>query len=192
MKNWIDSQLGNFTFDEYNWSKTFELNAFSVFTFDDGFRSTGVNNGCVKLKIEADDEEDIPTDEVIRISRLTIDNHESLIREGLLALYNDILGDKVDSGMWWHSEIDEMRKDGADFISGNKGLLTSQDDLTAFLGKPSIYVQNFGYAYGKPCSTIIFNSMIDPEHGIGLLTDGESILGIGYGIEADVFERDDR
>lgn len=192
MRNWVDSQLGAFTFDEYWWSKTFELNAFSVFTYcDNGYHNTSINNRCVKLTIDAEDEEDFPTEDIINVARFTVGNHQNLLREGILALYNDMLGIEVDSGLWWHSEIEHIRESAVG-IPPDMVSLNTAEDLYAFLGCPSINVTCCAGGYPKPCATINFDAEFDQEHGFGILTDGKSVLGIGRALEIDVFEEDER
>ena len=194
MKNWVDSQLGTFAYnEEYEvWSKYFELDAFSVFTYDSfNEEETGTNRTKVELTIQGELLDAFPTNELINVARLTIDNHQSLLREGILALFNDMSGIKVVSKSWWHDSIDEIREGNVDILS-DKRLITIPEDLNAFLSEPSISVQSQGYGYHKPCAEINFNNaQFDQEHGFGLLTDGISIVGIGR-FGPDVFKSDDR
>lgn len=66
-------------------------------------------------------------------------------------------------------------------------MLTETEDLLLYLGAPSIYIQSSTYGYDQPCATIMFESTFEPEHGIGMLTDGNRILGIGYQMDVSPF-----
>lgn len=190
MATWNDSQLGEFTFDYFQWEQTLRMEAFSVFTyFESEARKVASSNASVAICIEAEDESDFPSEEIVAIARLTIKNHARLLRDGLHALLNDMLGNGPDSGMWWHSNIDQV----IEIIEGQaKGpaltKLNHPDDLYSLLGKPSIRIQEFGYGYDRPCSVISFESAFEPEHGIGVLTDGSKVLGVGYEMDVSPFD----
>ncbi len=190
MQTWEDDQLGIFKFDRYEWSRMFELPAFSVFRYD-GIEKPAANAGSpfVELMFEADDEEDIPTEEEIAVARLTINNHQNLLNEGIVALFNDILGKEPDSGMWWHLDIKHVREIiVARLVGSHANPLIKPEDLHMLMGQPSILVQESNCGYDQPCAIIRVEAIFEPEHGIGLLTDGNRILGTGYQMDVSPFE----
>lgn len=189
--SWTDPQLGMFKFNEYQWEKTIEIEAFSIFPYG-GFGNPNEDNSSsnIVLGIEAEDECEIPSEQVIEVARLTIKNHQYLLREGIKALFNDLIGKGPDSGMWWHSAIDHVREIVANRVDESTlAVLNKPEDLHALLGKPSIRVQEFGYGYDDPCSIISFEAVFEPEHGIGILTDGTQILGVGYEMDVSPFNQ---
>jgi hypothetical protein len=190
MQTWKDAQLGTFMYDGHGWwSRTFELPAFSVFRYG-GFNEPPAKAGSpiVDILFEADDEKGIPTEGEIAVARRTIDNHRQLVSEGIVALFKDILGKGPDSGMWWHSDIENVREMvSGRFVGPHESSLLEPEDLHLLMGKPSIVVQESGYGYDQPCAIICFEAIFEPEHGIGLLTDGNRILGIGYQMDVSPF-----
>ena len=189
MATWSDSELGEFGFDQLGWSRKFDLPAFAVFEYG-GFSNSAVHGGrsSVTVVIEADHEDEMPTAEMIAVARLTIQNHQSLIDQGTTALFDDIDGDGPNSGMWWHGDIDHVREIVASrFYRRPMNPLTGPADLRTLLGRPSIIVQQRGYGYDHPCAIIAFEALFEPEHGVGLLTDGRSILGTGYQVDVSPY-----
>lgn len=188
MRSWNDYQLGTFTFEEYQWKRSMEMEAFSIFTYR-GFADPdeSMNNSTVEIGIDAEDENDIPIEEVVKVARLTIENHNLLLKNGIKALFNDLKGG-LDSGMWWHASIDHVREIVARQVN-DPGLakLEQAEDLHALLGSPRIRIQEFGYGYDRPCSVISFESVFEIEHGIGILTDGYNVLGVGYEMDVSPF-----
>jgi hypothetical protein len=186
---WSDPELGVFEYDELGWSREFDLPAFAVFEYG-GFSNSAVHAGSssVTVLIEADDEDEKPTAGMIAVARLAIKNHESLVDQGASALFDDIRGNGPDSGMWWHGAIEHVREIVASrFNREPMNLLTGPTDLRSLLGRPRIIVQQRGYKYDYPCAIVEFEALFEPEHGVGLLTDGRSILGTGYQMEVSPY-----
>ena len=174
MTTWTHSKLGEFEFVGDGWMCEFEHPKFSVLN---GSRS-------VRLMFEVNDENDVPSEKNILIASNTLSNIETLLDEGVNVLFRDFHGQGPDSGMWWHDDIDYVQEILSDYSSS----LTTADDLYTLLSTPSIVVQETGYGYDNPCAIIGFESPIEEEHGIGLLTDGQKILGTGYRMGVEVFE----
>lgn len=183
MSTWEDPELGVFELSRgEGWCREIDVPNFMAFQYSDWPKRP------VYLIFAADDENDIPTDGQVSVARQTINNLERLIEEGLLALVDDFQGRGPDSGMWWHSDIDQvlenLTSNGARLDS-----LGSPDDLYVVMGQPSIRIQESGYGYGKPCAIIGFEAQFEVEHGVGILTDGEQILGTGYRTDVSPFGR---
>lgn len=186
MTNWIHEELGTFSFDQIGWCRTFDFPAFEAFRYG-GPRKPNENSGSseVDLTFEADDEGDFPSEAEIAVARQVIANHELLLAEAVQLLFNDLLGIGPDLGIWWRGSIDQVRE-----IIANYGSYTLEtlDDLGHLLGQPRIFIQESGYGYDYPCAIISFEAVFEHEHGIGMLTDGKRILGIGYQMDASPFE----
>jgi len=189
LKSWVDSILGSFHFNEYQWERSIRMEAFSVFHCSEASDvSIDASHSYVVLGIEADDESEVPSEEVMEVARLTIKNHRYLIDEALKALFDDFVGDGPGSEMWWHSAIDHVREIVVSRAVATDSIqLNNPEDLHALLGKPSIRAQEYGYGYDKPCTTICFEAVFEPEHGIGILTNGSEVLGVGYQMDVSPF-----
>jgi hypothetical protein len=186
MTIWTHEELGSFSFDQTGWSRTFELPAFEVFKYGN-YRKPNEESGTSKvyLTFEGWDESDFPSEEEIAVARRVIVNHEHLLAEGVQFLFNDLLGTGPDSGIWWRGNIGQVREIIANYCDNR---LENVDDLVCLLGQPRIFIQESGYGYDHPCAIISFESVFEQEHGIGMLTDGKRILGIGYQTDASPFE----
>ena len=69
--------------------------------------------------------------EVIDVGMATIANCEKLIATGLQVLFDDFHGNRKDSGMWWHNDLDHIHEIlGPDYSSE---VLNSPDDLFQLL-----------------------------------------------------------
>lgn len=180
MKTWQHSNLGEFIFRESSWVHGFRLPAFDV--FDRGGAPANLDRErLIDLAFEADDEEHFPAEDEVSVARATLENHERLISEGITMLFEDLLGEGPDSGMWWHGSIEQVREIIASSLGSNsQGLPAVATDLHQLMSQPSIFVQEFGYDYDEPCAILSFEAVFEAEHGIGILTDGQRVLGTGY------------
>lgn len=184
MAAWNHPTFGEMTFETYAWSTEFQSEKFRQFTYF-GYewqRAEYVS----RIQFEAEDETDIPNDEIVEVGRKVAENHESLIEQALVILLEDFRGTSRESGMWWHGGMDQVVESVADDPKAPDRLETTQD-LYHHLGLPSIFVQSSGYGYDAPCAIIGFEASFDPERGVGFLTDGEQILGVGYRGDAGAF-----
>lgn len=177
MAEWSHPNWGEFSFQEhYGWARTIELQAFSKFR--DGETK-------IEIAIDADSEDEIPTTDLVSVAEKTVANHKSLIESGVDLLWNDFHGNGPDSGMWWRGDVDHIYE----ILDGRFGddVLGQPQGLYYILEKASLRIQGSGYGYDKPCSIIGFESPIDIEHGIGILTDGVHVIGLGYRSDPDAY-----
>lgn len=108
----------------------------------------------------------------------------------LKALFDDLHGKGPSSGMWWHGDIDSIYEDLSEETGSLRSLKIEQpESLTRLLGSPSIMIREFGYGYKEPRATICFEALFEIEHGIGILTDGMTILGTGYQMDVSPFKQ---
>lgn len=180
MAEWEHPELGAFRFDSA-WLGTATLPVFSKFASMESSASE-----TVEILIDAYKSTDIPSDGVVRVAINTISNADSLVKSGLQVLFDDFHGIRPDSGMWWHDEIDHVCEILDNRFS--RGVLDTADGLYELLGDASLLIQGRGYGYDSPCAVIGFESPIDVEHGVGFLTDGAQIIGLGYRADPCAFE----
>ena len=87
--------------------------------------------------------------------------------------------------MWWSDNISHVYE-----VLGEGyriWVLDSPLGLHSLLGNPSVLVQECGFGYDQACAIIAFESDIDIEHGIGVLTDGQKVIGVGYATDTEAF-----
>ena len=190
MHTWTDDQLGSFSNDGHGWSRTLPLPGFRAFRYG-GLGKPLLARGIseIELVFDADDESDIPTVEETAVARRVVDRHEQLIEQGITALFEDMTGAGRNSGTWWHANISQVREIVTSRIVDPDSVAISEPcDLALAMGQPSILIQEFGYDYDDPCGVINFEAIFEPEHGVGFLTDGVQILGVGFQMDVSPFQ----
>lgn len=124
--------------------------------------------------IEADEPDEELDDKMVAVAIRTVSNFGNLIQAAMEALLKYFHGSGPDSGMWWHDAGDQVKQIVSRKFPANK--LETADDLFALMTPPTIFVPEFG----DGSAVIGCESAIDLEHGIGILTDGEKVIGLGY------------
>ncbi|MGB1311859.1 MAG: hypothetical protein ACPG47_11635 [Leucothrix sp.] len=181
MKEWTDPQLGRFVFNEYQWQQKCLLDAFSVFSYAELKKPADELGQSITVAFLANDENDIPTTQAIKVGVDTIENHQALLAEGVAGLFDDFHGKGRNTGMWWRSDINHIKEIVASRAATQELLpINTPSDVHRLLSSPSIFIDGSGYNYDEPLSILMFEAIFEPEHGIGFLTDGAKILGLGY------------
>jgi hypothetical protein len=194
MITWTHPELGEFEFDGFAWRKAFYLPAFSAFTQPCG--RSPEHRGEVDAHVQSIDQTDFPTPEIADLLSKVIRNHEQLIPRIVAALIADILGTGPQSGTWWHRNVASIEESIArlDGISPSQTKV-STENIKRLLSPPDILIRDEN-GPGKfdawrdgvtPVAEFVFSSPIEVEHGIGVLTDGEEITGIGFAGDARGF-----
>lgn len=179
---WEHPTLGTFLYDYVGWSKEIELPAFSEYIYRR--RGGQETRSTVKLSFTSedlgDDRPEEPDKQAVGLADKVIANQELLNKRLLNAVWEDLNGRGPETGMWWHGDWRTIREM---LVSGWKTTpppLDSEADLNLHLGHAAIFIEPSHQDYPKPCVRFSFQSAIDPEHGIGVLSDGVRILGVGY------------
>ena len=114
------------------------------------------------------------------VSRILINQHalNALLLE---AIWQDLNGLGPGTDMWWHGDWPTIRETiRSAWKRSPPHPLDSKEDLYLHLGNMRIYVNEGIRNFASPNARFVFDSAIDPEHGIGVLSDGTKILGVGY------------
>jgi hypothetical protein len=184
-KIWKHADLGTFKFDD-GWVSSLSLPAFKAFKYDsEGSRARSFKTDiCFAVDLP----EDVPTPRTVAVAMRVIKNQESLAGKLKKAIFDDINGRGPRSGMWWRGNIQTINEYVAD-ESGRRKLkpLKAPADLEHFLGRPAIDIRESVYGFDKPCAIISFSALFEPEHGVGILTDGVRILGLGDCVDVTPF-----
>lgn len=140
----------------------------------------------IEFELDGENLVDSLPDRLVDLAVQIINNATQLVELGLQALFDDLYGRGSNSGMWWHGNLEMVCESLGKTLAENP--IESPERLYGLLGNPSIYVQTSCYRYDAPCAEFGFASDIDPEHGVGIVTDGHKIIGIGYRATAGAFE----
>ena len=174
METWKHSTLGKFTADEIAWKGHCTLPSFKAFRYGGSRRSK------LRLEFEIEDEDEpvVPSKRAVAVAERIVKNEQSLSEKIANAVWKDVNGNGKDTGMWWHGDMESV----LDNISsaGGKSKLIDANDIYKVIGSPSVWIRESIYLYEKPCGIICFNCAFDVEHGLGVLTNGTSVLGLGY------------
>ena len=185
MPTWNHPELGEFKLGYTGWARDLAFPAFKPFRYDWGGRLRTRNKITLEFDIDDEDEDNvpIPSKRAIAVAQRTIKNQESLATRIVKAVWNDLHGRGRDTGMWWHGDIRTINEQITGIFGGRKGKpqsLGKLDDLYLLLGVNKIRIRESSYQCERPIATVNFAAAFDDEHGVGVLTDGTRVLGIGY------------
>jgi hypothetical protein len=190
---WKHPELGRFTFHHGCWTQTVNAPGFKAFDYDPGYGNDPIPSGKIPLRIEAKNERDKPSAELITVAIAVLADPPGIIELITSALWNDFAGEGPHSGMWWHGQIKELTEEMPS--------LKSPADLCDLLrlysirirkpdpGRPEAFIVNpftkqKVKARPRPpvpaAAEFDFHAPFEEEHGVGILTDGKSVFGVGY------------
>lgn len=191
---WTHPKLGRFESDGHQWAGFIRLPAF------ENFRQKHQKPLTVyPLYFDAAAAPKGPSDEAVNLVLTLIDNAKLLVERIAISLYADFTGSGPNSGMWWHGDLPAVHEN----LEFDKVELGQPQDLLHAMALYRIDVREGieavpGYrtlpgspAYLGPVIDLSFHSNIDIEHGIGVLTNGNAILGFGYAGESTPFRVSD-
>jgi hypothetical protein len=177
---WTEAELGTFHFDNFGWTKRVEMPAFEAFRF--GSRRKRESAKTYQLLIDAESAEESPAPAALALAKRVLGNQEALAAKVAEALWADFTGSGPDSGMWWHGDLNQVA-DGMEEGQPPRGA----GDLFKLLRLSEIRITKS--SSGSEClrAELNFEAAFEEEHGVGILTDGAEILGIGYSGDASEF-----
>lgn len=197
---WTDPRLGKFTFDDVctRWEAVVAAPGFDVLTYDWNKKPTDPGyeppNGHYELKI---DDEQGTTDRAaaVALALKVLGNQVALAERVVAAVWDDINGRGGDSGMWWHGDFSFPQGDPTglrrsfiiDGLTQDGLSLERAEDLKQLLRLREIVVRNDVGEHGESLVELRFDAAFEIEHGIGILTDGDQILGTGYQVDVEAF-----
>ena len=186
---WAHPQLGQFLFDGGTWTAEVEAPAFDVFIYSPAFlKEPYVPSGRYPLQFLADTPAETPSAAAVDLALKVLAPQEALVSKVTTALWEDLNGRGPQSGMWWYGGLDQIADD---YEEEDMPALASADDLHNALALSSISIRQDDESGNRPVVELSFDAFFEEEHGVGILTDGEAILGTGYMISVRPF-RDDR
>jgi hypothetical protein len=179
---WSDPDLGTFHFDDFGWTTRVPLPGFNVFT-----RGKRKPPETYKLLIESDAADQLPTPDAVALVKRVLGNDAALARRVADALWADFTGEGPKSGMYWHGDLDQV----AEGIETGKPPRKA-GDLYKLMSLSEIRIRPVTGDSGKAqvLAELEFDAVFEEEHGVGILTDGANVLGVGYSGEACPFDSD--
>lgn len=177
--------LGRLNPDGDGWRARCRLPAFGSFRY--GGRHLRRKRVLIPMNI-GDDSETLPSSEDLVVAARIVRNQESLANKMRRAIWRDLLGHGPHTGMWWHGDLASIQENLASWDPKPKWLqLESADDLDRTLFVSAIIVGKEWDCDEDGLARIRLHAAYEEEHGVEVLTDGRSILGIGYDSHVDPF-----
>jgi hypothetical protein len=192
---WSHPRLGTLEHDDIWWRREIVIPSLKPFTYVEArkYRST---SWPYELWLECDAEDMQPTEQMASLVVTVLENESRLIPKMLHALWLDLNGRGPESGMWWHGDLPNAYR-GGNWASGVHDSLIAEglpvpncpDDLMKILEPIRLTIRRDFSLPEQWVAEFNFHSGFEVEHGVGVLTDGAEILGIGYNAEADRFKK---
>jgi hypothetical protein len=180
---WDHPSLGHFQYDGVSWTTVIDMPAFKAFSYDTGYSNAPRSTGKHVLAFQADDATDLPSPAAIALASKILANQAKLVTKVTHALWEDFNGRGPGSPMWWHGDLAQVAE-----MMGADQPPTARDDLLALMQVSQIIVRKDVEGPVEPVVELCFHAEFDQEHGVGVLTDGETVLGMGYSGDVTPFD----
>ncbi|MCF6313626.1 MAG: hypothetical protein L3J39_14360 [Verrucomicrobiales bacterium] len=184
-KSWKHPNLGKFKLDssEEYWTTRIQVPALVAFTLDDPHLDKKTDD-LYEIRIGYDPERDTPSDDMIAVAIKILDHQTNLLTKITQAIWDDFSGHGPESGMWWHNDLNEV-KSQYEYMDDNPP--ETANDLFRRMSAEAIHIHKQVEGYDGAVAELEFRADYEEEHGLGVLTDGDVILGIGYAGDTMVF-----
>jgi hypothetical protein len=182
-QTWKHPQLGTFKLNDRRdcWLGACSLPAFNVFNWE--LQSA---KAPTEYDLVFDGTEDHkPSMGEVMIALRVIASQAHLPSMVASTLWEEFNGRGLKSGMWWYGGMDEVAKN---FECGGRSTPTVLDDLLPVMRFNGVWVRESLYEYKNPIVELAFSALFEEEHGVGILTDGSTILGTGYACDVSPYE----
>jgi hypothetical protein len=178
---WKHPTLGPFAFEGMGWTKVVDVPAFKACSYDTGYSNAPRSTGKHRLTFATFGESDVPSPAKVALADRLLANQAPLVDAIATALWEDFNGRGSESGMWWHGDLATAAKSW-------KGLKlpppAKPADVLPGLQLGRIIVRDgFPRHPADPIIELAFHAAFEEEHGVSILTDGQSILGVGYNLD---------
>lgn len=180
--SWTHPVWGEFKYDCERWNGSTEIPSFKQFTYGTDLAGANPPAGRFELCFDADGEDDRPSAPTIALAERICSNQSVLVKKVIQALWDDFNGRGLSSGMWWHGDLEQVRDAMGPFDEPPE----SANDLLRLLEADAVIIRK-PREHGQLLAEICFHAAFEPEHGVGILTDGEAILGTGYILDVEPF-----
>jgi hypothetical protein len=180
MDKWTHPSLGTFEFDGEAWAANVNIPALKGFSYDTGYSNAPRSTGKHEMKFDAQDEDDVPSGDALELALRLVDGQTQFVTTLAEALWRDFNGEGPEVGMWWHGNLEQIAE------SPDRPLRSAKDILP-LLQVCEIRIRKGIRGHRKAVIDMSFHAAFEEEHGVSVLTDVNSVLGVGYMGEADLW-----
>jgi hypothetical protein len=182
-KTWNHPQLGTFQFDKEReaWVGACSMPAFKLFKWD--VESTKPGGRCELLFRTPEGRE--PSEDAARLVLRLVANDAKLAPLVTTTLWDEFNGRGHKSEMWWYGDMDQVAEN---FGYDDRPSPTGPSDLVPVMGFMGLAIRESLHEYNMPIAELTFSAVFEEEHGVGVLTDGDTILGTGYASDVLTYE----
>ena len=177
-KCWSHNTWGEFKFQEGAYVGSIPLPEFNKFSL----KNLVPGDGKYELAMRADDETLLPIEKHVEMIERLITNQKEIAMKIPAALWADFHGVGPYSGMWWHGSIEEVMEDLEDKE------LKNENDIYSLMNLSKIWLREEFSTFNQPIIELAFNASFEVEHGVGILTDANTIIGTGYIVSASPYK----
>ncbi len=193
---WSHPRFGTLHYDGVWWRREIKIASLQSFTYiDAAVRAYRSEPERFELVFQCEPEDEQPNAEMAAIASTVLDNELQLVPDMLDAIWSDLNGQGPKSGMWWHGDLANAHGGGNGDSAVHDSLddqelpmPTCANDLSKVLEPKNLTIRSHPSLPGHWLAEFNFHAGFDVEHGVGVLTDGVKILGIGYSSDVSLFE----
>jgi|SRR5436190_10383008 len=168
---------------DHSWVGTCSLPAFKVFNFErEAHTSEPVPEHELRFVGTAGCG---PSAGAVEIALRVVANQAKLPSLVTFTLWEEFNGRGPKSDMWWHGDMDQVAEN---FGYDDRPKPAGPDDLLPAVRLTGLTMRESLYEYKKPIAELTFAALFEEEHGVGILSDGDTILGTGYVHDALPYE----
>jgi len=187
-KTWSHPELGDFKLDvDEMWEGHCEMPAFAIYNWDADANQLAGKFGLTFCLSNQKNIKAGPPPEAIAIALAVIANQQKLAPAVAAALWEDFNDRGPDSGMWWRGDTSEVARQ---FRYSDLPAPKSARDLITAMSLNYVSIDNNVHGHDGFLAELHFAALFEMEHGVGVLTDGKKILGLGGSSDVDLFDSD--
>lgn len=194
-RTWNHPRLGTLMHDDIWWRREILIPSLQSFTYiDAAVRAYVSKPGPFELVLQCESEDEQPSEQMASLAAAALRYERQLVPNVLEAIWADLNGRGPDSGMWWHGDLPNAHLGGNWASAVHNSLIgyelpvpTCPEDLKEVLGPKDLTIRRHPLLTERWIAELNFHAGFDVEHGVGVLTDGVRVLGIGYSSDASLF-----
>jgi len=185
-ETWEHPELGSFKWNGDRWVGRVEVPAWSVYKHypeGGGLGEYVENEQTVPVEIEREEAGDGPSEAQVAALLGFVQHSPKLASAVVETVWAVFSGDMKGSGYWWEGDLDQVNE-AAEYNEDAKPI-ESQADV-----RDSLLLMSIGIGYQHETAIeISFSPWWEEEHGVGVLVHEDRVLGIGYQLDVEPFDK---
>ena len=177
---WKHPDLGVLTHSGGVWKGVIDLPAFAAFSFDTGYENARRSTG--RYELELYDSATPPAGELIACVLALRTHQQQVVSEIVRLLWASL----TNTGRY--IPIGDMEAVTDTLTRQNIPAPRCAEDLLPLMQLYRISVGAYAFDRADPVISLDFHAALEEEHGIGVLTHGQDVLGIGYACDVQPFD----